>query len=413
MHFNYEATNASGKKCRGMINALDKSDAILLLQEQGMTATRLAETTAKGDGSIWSMELGSSDIHKTKIKKKRLMMLLNQIGIMIKAGVSLSLAMEVLIESEKSKKLCAVLKEINSDLYSGLPLSEAMGKFTAFPQVTINIIQSGEANGRLDTAFARAAQIIEKEIALSAKIRGAMGYPIFLLILTLGLIIIMSGLVLPSFAGVFTDFGAELPSITLAVMAFSDFLTTRWYIIVAVALFLIISFILLKKNCPPFALLISRLALKIPLIGILLHQANISRFCRIMASLVDAGVDIVSSLEISRDVIKNKYTQTQISQVISDVKIGSTIHQSMAKFPIFDPLLVSMIKVGEESGMLFDTLEKMSDLYEQQTDESTKKLTTMMEPAMTIIIAVVVGVVIISIVIPMFGMYGVISGGGF
>lgn len=413
MHFNYEASNVKGKNCKGIINAIDKGDAISQLREQGLTATKLVETDRSQPQSFWSIEIGSNDIHKAKIKKKRLLALLNQIGIMMKAGVNLSMAMEVLIESEKSKKLKAILKEINTDLFSGLPLSEAMSKFNTFPKVTINIIQSGEANGRLDVAFERAAQIVEKEIALTAKIKGAMAYPLFLAGLTLCLVLIMSMFVLPSFVSVFSEFGAELPALTLAVIAFSDFLINEWYFVLGGVIFFVVSFILLKKNSPPFAFFLSRIALRVPLIGKIIREANASRFCRTMASLVDGGVDIVSSLEISRDVIKNIYTKNQISQVVSDVKVGSAIYQSMAKFSIFDPLLVSMIKVGEESGMLFETLIKMSELYEQQTDESTKKLTTMMEPAMTIIIAVVVGTVIISIVIPMFGMYGVISGGGF
>jgi type IV pilus assembly protein PilC len=129
-----------------------------------------------------------------------------------------------------------------------------------------------------------------------------------------------------------------------------------------------------------------------------------------MSSLVEAGVDIVHSLEISRNVIPNLFIKDNLTQVIEDVKIGISINEAMSKFPIFDSLLISMLKVGEESGLLFETMDKLATLYEEQTNESTKRLTAMLEPAMTIIIGIVVAVIMISIVMPMFGMYGNITG---
>lgn len=413
MHYNYVAVSKAGKKAKGMLNAIDKNDAISQLRDQGLTAMKLEENDMPrgGSQSIWSAEIGSGNIHKIKIKKKKLLTILNQLGIMMKAGVPLATAMDVLIGTERKKDMRAIWEEVNDDLYAGVPLSQSMGKFKAFPDIIINVVQAGEANGRLDVAFERCALIVEKDIALSAKIRGAMSYPIFLLFLTFLLVLVMSVIVLPSFVGVFAEYDAQMPGITLAMIAFSDFIINRWYLVIVVGVILITGFIVLKSSCPPFAMFLSRIAMKIPLIGILLKQSYIARFCRVMASLVEAGVNIVESLEISANVIENLYMKGQIANVVADVKIGSSIHQSMTKYPMFDPLLVSMIRVGEESGLLFETLGKMSDLYEQQTDESTKRLTTMMEPAMTIIIAFIVGTVIISIVIPMFGMYGVLSGG--
>lgn len=412
MHYRYTAANAKGKRVRGALNANDQSDAITQLQDMGLTPLELNQETAAGpDGEhFWEKDLFGKDIHKTKIKKKKLLTILNQMGIMMKAGVSLSLCMEVLIDGERDKTVKKILLEMNDDLYTGMPFSSSMQKFTAFPEIIVNIVQSGEANGRLDVAFERCAEIVEKEIALNSKIKGAMGYPCFLLFLTLVLIIIINVVVLPNFVKIFTQFDAELPGITLAVMGVSDFIMNRWYVILIVAFLLVFSYLTAKKKSPQFSLLMDQFFLKIPVIGLLLKQSYIARFCRIMASLVEAGVDIVRSLEISRDVIPNHYLKNQIEQIIADVKVGIPIHQSMSKFPVFDSLLISMIRVGEESGLLYETMDKMAALYEQQTDASTKRLTTMLEPAMTIIIAVVVGTVVISIVIPMFSMYSVVSG---
>jgi len=413
LQYQYIAVSVKNKKSRGLINAENKAEAIARLQDEGLTALNLmssAEKTA-APKSIWDVEIGTSDIHKAKIPKKRLLAMMHQMGIMMKAGVSLSMAMGVLIDGEKDKKIKRILNEINDDLYTGTPISAAMAKFRAFPEITVNIIQSGEANGRLDTAFERCVVILEKEIALSGKVKGAMGYPIFLMVLTLFLMIVMNVVVLPNFASVFNQFGAKLPALTIAVMSFSNFLTNSWYLILLVIFVLVFTFIILKKKSQRFSTAMDRLLLKIPGIGQLLRQSYIARFCRIMSSLVEAGVDIVRALEISRDVIPNRFFKQQLTQVVADVKVGSSINASVAKFAIFDSLLVSMIQVGEESGMLFETLDKMASLYEEQTDEATKKFTAALEPAMTIIIAVVVGTVVISIVMPMFGMYSVVSGG--
>lgn len=412
MQYRYTAVSGTNKKSHGTINAENKTDALARLQEQGLIALELLGGESKKDAarSVWQMEIGVSDIHKTKIKKKKLLAIMHQMSIMMKAGVSLSMAMEVLIESEKNKKHKAVLTEINSDLYTGTPISASMAKFQAFPEILVNIVQSGETNGRLDTAFERCAVILEKEIALTAKVKGAMGYPTFLLFLTLLLIIIMNALVLPNFELVFKQFGADLPALTVAVMNFSHFLTAYWFLILPAILLVVFGFYSLKKYNQPFSTAMDRFSLKVPAIGRLLRQSYISRFCRMMSSLVEAGVEIVRSLEISRNVIPNRYFRDQLSKVIADVKLGSSINASAARFPVFDPLLVSMLKVGEESGMLAETLDKMASLYEEQTEESTKRLTAMLEPSMTILIAVVVGTVVISIVLPMFRMYGVIAG---
>ncbi len=414
MQFRYTAVNPKNKKSRGTITAENKAEAIARLQNEGLTPLELVSYggTEKNEEpkSFWQMEIGSSDIHKAKIRKKKLLAMMHQMGIMMKAGVSLSMAMDVLIDGEKNKNLKKILSAINEDLYTGTPISAAMAKFRAFPEIIVNIVQSGEANGRLDTAFERCAVILEKEVALSSKIKGAMGYPIFLLILTLILLIIMNVVVLPNFASVFTQFDAQLPALTVAVMGFSHFIMTQWYLILLTVFLLIFAFVMLKKRNEVFSTAMDRFTLKLPGFGSLLRQSYIARFCRIMSSLVEAGVEIVRALEISRNVIPNRYFKNQLSQVVDEVKVGSSINASVAKFPIFDSLLVSMIKVGEESGMLFETLDKMASLYEEQTDESTKRFSSALEPAMTIIIAVVVGTVVISIVLPMFGMYSVVAG---
>lgn len=337
--------------------------------------------------------------------------MLNQMALMMKAGVSLTLAMDVMIDGQRDKAFRKILREIKKDLLGGMTVSASMAKFLAFPELIVSMVQSGEENGRLDTAFERCTSILEKEMLLTSKIRGAMIYPCVLLCLTVALTVLLNLVVLPSFAGVFRQFGADLPSLTKGVIAVSDFLITRWYVVAGVLFALVFSYKTARRTSGEFRLKTDSLKLKAPLIGEVLRQSLLCRFCRVMASLIDAGVDVVRSLKISLDIVSNRFLQTQIGRMIEDVQVGVAINVSMARFPTFDTLLVSMVRAGEESGMLGDSLKRMADLYEQQTEASTKRMTSLLEPAMTVVIAVIVGTVIISIVMPMFGMYSVISGG--
>lgn len=246
-------------------------------------------------------------------------------------------------------------------------------------------------------------------MALSGKLRSALMYPLFLIVLVLAVIIVLCCFVLPTFAGVYSSFGADLPALTAGVMAFSDFLIGYWYIIILVTLAIVVGFIFLKKNSAEFAMKFAQFQLKIPLVGPIIRQSSLARFCRLMSTLTDAGIPIHRAMALSRDTVANLFVKARITDVINDVQIGIPINEAMKKHPVFDAILVSMIRVGEESGMLGDSLFKMAELFESQTDESTQRLTDMMTPIMTVVIGGVVGFLVVSISLPMFGMYDVIG----
>lgn len=414
MRFIYTAIDKNQKKSRGVISSNDKYSAMQKLLSQGLSALELKdEETAlnKGKSGISSLniEIGTSDIHKIKVKPKKLLALLNQMAIMMKSGVTLSLALNVLVQSEKDKRIKQMLTEINGDLFNGSPLSQAMKKFNAFPKLVISMIKAGEENGRLDEAFGRCSSIIGKEIAIKAKIHSAMVYPIIVMVLVVGLVIILNTVVLPSFINVFSQFGASLPVLTQIVMGISDFIITKWYLIIGIALAAVMSFKTSKKHSEQFAYEMDKFKLMSPLIGRARKEILTSRLCYVTASLIEAGVNIISALSIARDVITNLYMKNVIEKIIEDIKTGSQIHVAVAKHQFFDAIFISMIRIGEESGMISDSLEKMAGLYEEESDESIKRLITMLEPFLTIIIALIVGIVIISIVMPMFGMYSIIK----
>ncbi len=413
MKYSYLAIDGKNKKYRSEVAAESREDVKRILADRGMTAIEISEVkdgvTGEENLPWYQRDISTKDIHEVELPKKKVLTTLHQMAIMMKSGISLSMAMEVLLDTEADKQMKRILTIISSELYNGVPLSACMDSFKTFPEIVISLVAAGEANGRLDMAFDNAAEIMHRELTLSNKIKSAMMYPLFLVGLTIAMIIVMSMFVLPSFANVFLAFGSDLPLISKAVMAFSDFMLAYWWLVIIIVVGIVYGFKALLKYNESFAMWLAEFSLKVPIIGPVLSNTYVARFCNIMATLTDAGVSILKALELSRDVVSNIYMKDCLSQVIEDVKIGTPINVSMGHYDVFDSILVSMVRVGEESGMFSDSMHKMADLYQEQADESTKRLTDAMTPAMTIIVAGIVGVVAVSIVMPMFGMYSVVA----
>lgn len=413
MKYKYVAMNARSQRKEGAIEAGSQAEATNKLRERGLVVQDLVELGGGSDEptSIWQMDFGG-DIHNKKIKPKKLLMILSQLGMMMKAGINLSLSMQIMIDSEKDVSMKKILREINENLYSGFTLSQSMRNFAGFPPIYISIVEAGEANGRLDDAFEQCALICKKDMALSGKIRSALMYPGFLMALVIVVVIILTVFVLPTFAGIYDSFGGELPGLTKFMMGFSDFLINFWWLIIIVVVGLVFGFRTLKKTNADFAMGWAKLTLKIPLVGPIIRQSSLARFSRLMSTLTDAGIPIHKAMALARDAVPNLFVRERVNDVLNDVQIGITIHEAMAKHPVFDPILVSMIRVGEESGMLGDSLFKMAELFEAQTDESTQRMTDMMTPIMTVVIGVIVAILVISMILPMFGMYDLVGSAG-
>ena len=413
MEYSYVAVNEKNRKYRSRMTGNSKEEVKKKLEARGLIALSIEEVKkgSQDDIPIWQRDLGGTkDVHTIKISNKRLLTFMHQMALMIRSGISLSVAMAVMCDTEKDKNMLRILQEITANLYNGITLSQSLSTFKTFPTVYVNIIQTGEANGRLDEAFDKCVNLLKKEISLKSKIKGAMIYPIFLLILTVALIIVMSVVVLPSFKDLFESFDSELPILTQITMGMSDVIVSFGWLIILIIVAIVITLRILYKKNYNFCMWWSTFQLKIPIIGEVLRLNQITRFANMMATLTSSGVNILFALELSRDVVGNKFIADCLNQVIEDVRIGTPINISLSRHPkAFDPLFVSMVRVGEESGMLSDSLTKMADMYEEQANDATQRMTDAMTPAMTIIIAGVVGFVVISIVQAMFGMYSVIS----
>lgn len=415
MKYKYEALNVNGKKKKGIIAADNEAGAIILLREMGLVPTDLSEQKIRmgEDGteakSFLQMEIGSSDIHKKKISRKKLVALFSQMAIMLKAGVNFSVVLEVLCENEKAPYMRRILKEIHTDMMAGLPVSQSMEKFDAFDSIVTNIVKSGEADGHLERSFSQISTLIEKQHNLISKVKSASIYPCILLVMVIGVMIILNSMVLPTFVTMFRSTGQAMPPLTEAIMSISEFLTKFWYLLVMGIVGIIGGFIALYKGNTRFCLWVDKAILRVPIVGPLMRNSQTARFARILSTLLESGQDFLGAMAISQSVLSNDYMSSSLILAADEIRMGNPVSVSLAKLDFFEPVLISMVRAGEESGSMSETLKKMAEMYEEQTDENTKRITLLMEPIMTVAIAGIVGFVVISLVLPMFNMFNLVG----
>lgn len=407
MKYRYVAVDENGKKIKGIVDAENESGAIYHVRNQELSPISVTPYKEKAE-HFWEIEIMEPDVHKLKMKKKDLMQFADKMSIMLRAGVTLSMAMDVIVNSEKNRRYKKIYRAILTDLYGGASLADSMRTFAAFPDVVVNMVSSGEKTGKLDWAFSRISELYEKELALSGKISSAFAYPAFLIGLAVVLFVVMTTTVLPKFAGMYADFDAELPGITKALMAISNFMTDYGIILLAALAVIAGLCFLFVKASPAFVRKVAEVTLRIPVYGRLTMVSNTCNFSRISAALLQSGVEVVESIRIAASVIKNKFICASVNSALDGVSQGANLHTAFQKLGIFEPLFISMIQIGEEASMLPDTFQKMADLYEAESNESARKLTAVLEPILTMVIGLVIALMVVGIILPMFNMYSAI-----
>lgn len=392
--YKYKARTEDGVLVTGKIDAVDKTALVTRLRTNGMflISMNVEDKRSKKKKKLKAMEI--SDFSR-------------QIGTMLYSGVSLLRAVDIISKRDIKPGIRDIYQDIASNLKRGVPLWEAMkNQNGAFPELIINMFAAGEAGGKLDQAAMKMAHHYEMEHKLQSKIKSAMTYPLLLLIVSVLVILILFTFVLPNFFGIFE--GVELPGITKFLMGISKTLINYWhYLIVGVVIFvLLFKFVLsLEKVRYEF----DKLKLRIPIIGKLLKIIYTARFSRTLSSLYAGGIIMLNALTITRGTIGNHYIAGQFDNVISDVRRGNTLSESLAKVDGFDTKLASTVLIGEETGKLDEMLEATASSFEYESEEATARLTGIVEPLMIVIMAVVIGFIMVAVLLPIYDMYGNIS----
>ena len=397
----YTAINASGLELDGEVNAPDAGAAREALRQRGLVALSLDEQAAASQGLGLAIK---------KVKPKSLQVFSRQFATMIEAGLNVVTALVILEEQTEDKKLAKVITELRADVEGGLLLSEAMARHPrVFSRLFISMVEAGEAAGILDVVLDRVAFQIEKETRIKRRVKGAMMYPLMVMSFATLVLIGMLMFLVPIFVDIFAELGGDLPMLTQIVVNLSDILRSYYFIVFPVMGAMIYGFFRLKKT-ERGRRVWDAFRMRIPFgVGAIVVKVGMARFSRTLSTLVAAGVDIIRSLEITGSTAGNSLIEDATAVVRERVHQGVPIAVPLEDEKIFPPMVSQMVRVGEETGELEKMLEKIADFYEDEVDSSIATLTSVIEPLMMIGVGMVVGVIIISMYMPMFKLLTLIQ----
>jgi type IV pilus assembly protein PilC len=436
--FQYIAKDPSGNETRGTVEAGDRNSAIASVRAMGLLPTALGEVKSapaasepaarakgkaksapaakKGSGLNRNIEINIKmpKFLQGKIKTKVLTQFTRQLATLVNAGLSLMRGLEVLKRQMKSPQMKEALDGISDNIASGGTFSEAL---TAYPKIFdnlyINMVKAGEAGGVLEVVLARLADFAEKSEKIKNKVKGAMIYPCVVLFAAIAITAFLLVMVIPKFKQVFADMlgGQPLPAVTEFVISASEFVQHNGLMVaLAVVAVIVICKVVARTEAGSF--FFDMLKLKMPVTGTLAQRSAVSRFTRTLGTLLSSGVPILQSLVITRETTGNKVLTKAIQEVHDAVKEGESMTQPLSHCPVFPPMVVSMVEVGEETGALAEMLTRIADTYDDEVDNAVAGMTAAIEPALIIVLAVVVGTIVIAMFLPMVKIIGSVSGGG-
>jgi type IV pilus assembly protein PilC len=400
--FAYSAIAADGLAQAGEIHAPNPDAAREQLRIRGLLAERLEELPASG-------EEGARTAFK-KVKPKTLQIFSRQFATMIEAGLNVVSSLVILEEQTDDEYFASVVKEIRADVEGGLLLSQALGRHPKiFSRLYVSMVEAGEAAGILDQVLDRVAFQIEKDTQIRRRVKGAMMYPTMVMIFATLVLVGLLMFLVPVFVNIFAQLGGKLPTLTQYVVSASNVLRSYWFIIFPL-FFLTIWAVRRFKRTEQGRQLWDRIKLKIPMkIGDVVLKVTMARFSRTLSTLVAAGVDIIKALEITGQTAGNWVVEEALSGVRAKVHQGVPIAQPLIENDVFPPMVSQMVKIGEETGELEKMLSKIADYYEDEVDSSIATLTSIIEPLMMIMVGAMVGVIVISMYLPMFKMLSLVK----
>ncbi|MEI9999266.1 MAG: type II secretion system F family protein [Verrucomicrobiota bacterium] len=403
--FSYTAVDARGKQANGVVEANDQNDAITQIRQLGYYPQRLDE--ARDDAKA-ATEEAKPKARKSggRVKSKTLTIFTRQLATLIEAGLPLLRSLNTLSKQERNPVMRNTMLQLSEAVESGGTFSEALTQHPRiFDKLYVNMVKAGELGGVLEIVLTRLAEFQEKSQKIKGKVVSAMVYPVVVLVIAAAILTFLLIFIVPKFQQIFQDAlpGKPLPAITVFVITCSHLLVSQWYIVIGVIIACVVSYKALSSTPAGIAFL-DRLALRIPVFGDLTSKTSISRFARTLGTLISSGVPILQALNITRDTAGNTVVANAINKIHDSVKEGESVVGPMESSGVFPPMVTSMVQVGEETGQLPDMLVKVADVYEAEVDNVVSGLTSILEPIMIVMLAVIVGTIVIALFMPMVGL---------
>ena len=396
--FVWEGMDQRGARTQGEVLARTEMVARAELRRQGIRVVKIRKKPKALFGS-----------GQKKITTKDIAIFSRQLATMLSSGVPLVQAFEIVGRGHENPSMQDLLLKIKTDIESGLPLAEALGKHPLyFDALYCNLVQAGEQAGVLETLLHKIAEYKEKTESIKAKIKKALTYPAAVIVVAVVVTAILLIFVVPQFEELFKGFGADLPAFTRMVVNLSRFVQEWWYVVLALVIALVVIVIQLKKHSAAFNQMLDRLSLRVPVVGIIINKAAIARFARTLATMSAAGVPLVEALQSVSGATGNFVYANAVLRIREDVASGSQLQQSMRQTQLFPNMVVQMIAIGEEAGSLDCMLAKVADFYEEEVDNAVDALSSLIEPMIMAILGVVVGGLVVAMYLPIFKLGSVV-----
>lgn len=394
--FSYKAKSTDGKTVKGKVESKNKKAAI---QELSQLDLIVFDVKPINDLLNKDIRIGAP------LKQKDFVVFLRQFATLIEAGILLVNATELLAEQTESAALKEALEAITEDIKEGNPLSDSMALYPKlFPELLIQMIRTGEVSGRLEDVLDRMATYYEKQYTLKQKVSTALTYPMvvgtFAILITVFLLLF----IVPIFGDMYASMGSELPFITSLVLDLSSFMRRFWWLFFLLIFGMVLVYRQMRKN-QSGSYQLDYLSLKIPIIGTFIQKAVLARMTQTLSSLLNSSVPILEAIEVTSEVVGNRVVSDVLLESRSSLERGESLAKPMEGHWVFPALITQMIHVGEESGALDEMLKKVADIYDQEVNEASDKLQALIEPVLIIFLAVIVGLIVLSIVVPMFGLF--------
>lgn len=390
--FEYRVRDALGRERDGTIDAAGREEAVQLLRREGLQVLEIDEET------------GGIGLLAPKVSRSDVIYLTNQLAIMVDTGITLSVALHGILEQEKNPSLRRVLTDLHRAVESGDDFSSALAKYPKlFDKTYVAMIKVGEATGSLGEMLERVATYLRKELDMRSKVRAAMAYPTIMAVIALGVTIFLLTYILPKFTPLFAKKGLKLPTPTRWSMAASDALIHYWHFWVPALIASIVGFLWFKRT-PQGRKTIDHVMLHLPIVGAVTRKVVLGRSLRTLGSMLNSGLAVLDALRLTAEVAANHFYEQTWLRVVAAVTEGNEICESLRGDPLFPPTVVQMIAAGEQTAKLGEVLEKVSNYYDREVENSLKTATSMIEPIMISIMGVVVGTIGLALLLPVFSL---------
>lgn len=395
--FSYVAVDKRGKEKRGSLEAETRERALEQLKAEGLIPVSVREQGALNKEIDFSIG--------KKVKPRDLSVFCRQFVSITQAGVPMKEALQMLSEQTENKWLKRAISEVLLNVEKGNTLADSMrSQPDIFPPMLVNMVEAGEQSGSLEMAFSRMAVHFEKEAKLKATIKKATIYPIILVIAAIGVIAVMLLFVIPIFIDMFADLDIEMPALTMFVMNSSKWMTSHWYVLLAIIVGVVVAYKLIYKTTQG-RLTIDRIKMKMPLFGKLTVKTACSQFARTMSTLLMSGISTIDALETTSKIVNNIHYTNAMLKAREEVMKGVPLSEPLEASGIFPPMVYHMTGIGEETGNVEEMLEKMADYYDEEVEMTTQSVLAAMEPIIILFMALIIGTLVIAVISPIASMY--------